>query len=151
MGLFDSLAKSNSIIQTSEVTFSPAEAMSALALSVIAVDGDLADEEVSLMIRSLERMQLFRSYSEDMLIDLIDQTLGTLNRRGYQKVLDAAVESLPHYLHETAFAITTDLVLADGEVTEEEENVLTYLSQTLNIQDNTAQEIVRVMLIKNKG
>ncbi|MGB3535479.1 MAG: tellurite resistance TerB family protein [Microcoleaceae cyanobacterium] len=151
MGLFDSLAKSNSIIQASEVTFSPTEAMSALALSIVAVDGDLADEELDLMIHSLGRMQLFRSYSEDMLFNTINQVLSTLNRRGYKKVLDAAVESLPHYLHETAFAVATDLVLADGEVTEEEENVLTYLSQTLNIQENTAQEIVRVMLIKNKG
>ncbi|MGB3401800.1 MAG: hypothetical protein WBA77_03850 [Microcoleaceae cyanobacterium] len=86
-----------------------------------------------------------------MLFNTINQVLDRLNRRGYKKVLDAAVESLPHYLHETAFAVTTDLVLADGEVTEEEENILTYLSQMLNIQESTAQEIVRIMLIKNKG
>jgi tellurite resistance protein len=117
----------------------------------VIVDGDLADEEVRLIIHSLGRMQLFRSYSEDMLINLLNKAMGTLKRRGFKKVLDAAVESLPHYLHETAFAVATDLVLADGEVTEEEENVLTYLSQTLNVSENTAQEIVRSMLIKNKG
>lgn len=58
---------------------------------------------------------------------------------------------MPHYLHETAFAVATDLVLADGDVTEEEEKILTYLSQSLNIPENTANEIVRVMLIRNKG
>jgi tellurite resistance protein len=151
MGLFDSIAKSDSIIKSSEVTFSPTEAMSALVLSIVIVDGDLADEEVRLIIHSLGRMQLFRSYSEDMLINLLNKAMGTLKRRGFKKVLDAAVESLPHYLHETAFAVATDLVLADGEVTEEEENVLTYLSQTLNVSENTAQEIVRSLLIKNKG
>ena len=54
-------------------------------------------------------------------------------------------------LTETAFAIATDIVLADGEVTEEEQKLLNDLFQLLEIPEETAIKIIDVMLIKNQG
>jgi hypothetical protein len=54
-------------------------------------------------------------------------------------------------LRETAFAVVTDIVLADGEVTDEEEQLLNRLDEDLEIDRNTALTIIQVMLIKNKG
>jgi tellurite resistance protein len=66
-------------------------------------------------------------------------------------LLNAAITALPHDLTETAFAIATDIVLADGEVTEEEQKLLNDLFQLLEIPEETAIKIIDVMLIKNQG
>lgn len=62
--------------------------MSALTLSVMAVDGDVANEELYLMMYTLQRMQLFRSYPEEMIAKMLNKVLGLLNRRGFKKVID---------------------------------------------------------------
>ncbi len=64
-------------------------------------------------------------------------------------MFNAAKESLPHDLREIAFAVATDLVLADGTVTEEEQNFLNDLYQALGISSEIALQIVQVMSIKN--
>ncbi len=46
--------------------------------------------------------------------------------------------------------VATDLILADGEVTEEE-NLLQHLYTQLDISDEKAKNIVDAMIIKNKG
>lgn len=45
-----------------------------------------------------------------------------IKRQGYDGFIKTAIATLPHDLYETAFAVATDLVLADGEVSEEEDN-----------------------------
>lgn len=77
--------------------------------------------------------------------------VGILRRQGVDVLMQAAIQALPHDLYDTVFAVATDLILADGEVTKEEENLLSSLCEALEISDDVAQEIIRVMLIKNKG
>ena len=134
-----------------DTLLSPAEACATFALVAIAADGYMTNEEISSLTITLSRMQLFRSYSSDVMRRLFDKLLSQLQRSGRENLLKAAVQSLPHELHETVFAVTTDLVLADGEVTEEEENLLNYLYQILGIQETNAIKIIDVMVIKNKG
>lgn len=148
MGLFSGLSTTK---QASDVSFSPAEAFAAITLATVAADGYLSDDEVHVMIASLNRMELFRSYSSDVIRRLFDKLCGITKRQGSDALLKAAIGSLPHHLHDTAFAVATDLVLADGEVTEEEENLLQSLYTQLNISDEKAKSIVDVMIIKNKG
>jgi uncharacterized tellurite resistance protein B-like protein len=96
-------------------------------------------------------MQLFRSYPADVLEKMIDRLLSILQRQGAESLLAAALNSLPHDLNDTAFAVTADIVLADGEVTEEEEEFLNHLHYVLGIPEETAIKIIDVMLIKNRG
>lgn len=58
---------------------------------------------------------------------------------------------MPHELRETAFAVVTDITLADGVITEEEEALLDKLFNVLEISEPMANNIIDVMLIKNKG
>ncbi len=74
-----------------------------------------------------------------------------IKRQGYDDFIKTAIATLPHDLYETAFAVATDLVLADGEVSEEEEDLLKFLWNHLEIPDDTAMNIINVMIIKNKG
>jgi len=59
--------------------------------------------------------------------------------------------TLPDELKETVFAVTTDMALADGEVSEEEEQLLNDLYSALGLSEDIALKIIDVMLIKNKG
>ena len=148
MGLFDRVSGGR---KQANMTLSPAEAFAAIALLAVAADGYLADEEGQVLSTTLSRMQLFRSYPGDVMRRMFDRLLGILNKQGSKTLFNLAVDTLPHDLYETAFAVTTDIVLADGEVTNEEEKLLTDLCSALEIDEKTAVKIIDVMLIKNKG
>ncbi|WP_413167186.1 tellurite resistance TerB family protein [Capilliphycus salinus ALCB114379] len=149
MGLFGK-ARSSGAIKT-DVTMSPAEAFAGIALAVVAADGYLADSELDVLITLLGRMQLFRSYPSEVMRRMFDKLFGIIKRQGVEALVNQAIQTLPHELQETMFAVATDLILADGEVTEEEESLLNDLCNAFEISQETTNEIIRVMLIKNKG
>lgn len=148
MGLFDKLG---GIRKPSEVSLGPAEAFAAIALLAIAADGYAADAEIQGIMTSLSRMQLFRSYPGDVMRKMFDRLQSIIQRQGAEGLFNAAVVALPDELRETVFAVTTDLILADGEVTQEEEKLLNDLCRALEITEQTALKIIDVMLIKNRG
>lgn len=148
MGLFDRIGGLN---EPSEVTLGPAEAFAAIALLAIAADGYAADTEVQCLMTSLYRMKLFRSYPDDVMRKMFDRLQGTIKRQGPATLMNAAIATLPDELRETAFVITTDLILADGEITSEEKNLLNDLYAALKLSEETALKIIDVMLMKNRG
>lgn len=150
MSLFDQFRQKNDLVR-GQVTLGPAEAFTAIILLVVSIDGHIADSEMELLNTVLGRMHLFRSYSDDVMARMFDNLMGILQRHGAEVLLDAAMTSLPHDLYETTFAIATDVVLADGEVTYAEEDLLSDLAKLMGISDDLVQQIIRVMLIKNKG
>ncbi|MBZ8180873.1 tellurite resistance TerB family protein [Oscillatoria salina] len=150
MGLFDNFRQSGKMAQ-SQVTLGPAEAFLAIVLIVVAADGYLANDEITLLNTVLRRMQMYRSYSGDVMQRMFDKLSGILRREGSEVLFNAAIASLPHDLYDTTFAIATDLVLADGNVSKEEEALLGSLSRALSIPQATVDKIIEVMLIKNKG
>lgn len=81
---------------------------------------------------------------------MFDKLLGIMQREGLDALFNAATAALPHDLTETAFAVATDIFLADGEVTEEEK-LLNDLCRVLEVPEETAIKIIDVMLIKKKG
>lgn len=148
MGLFDKISISR---QHSQITLGPAEAFAAIALIAGAADGYATNSEVQAIITALSRMQLFRSYSADVMARMFERLLMLLQRQGSDPLLSAALKSLPHELQGTAFAIATDIILADGEITDHEEEFLNEFYHALEISEETAVKIIDVMLIKNQG
>ncbi len=130
---------------------SPAEAFAAIALAAIASDGYLSPEEGRAVSYTLSRMKLFRSYPHDAMLEMFDKLLGIVRREGINALFNAAEDSLPYDLRESAFAVAADLVLADGMFTVEERGFLSDLHLSLGISGDTATQIVQVMLIKNRG
>ncbi len=148
MDLFDNLPSAR---KESEIYFNPAEAFAAITLACVTADGYIASEETEAVMTSLSRMELFRSYSDDVLTRLFDKLGGIVKRQGKDALLKTAIISLPHHLHDTAFAIAADLILADGEVAEEEEKLLHELYNYFELPTEIAKNIIDVMVIKNKG
>lgn len=148
MGLFDKVA---GMRKQENVTLGPAEAFAAIALIAVAADGYITDSEAQVISTTLARMQLFRSYPNDVMRRMIDRLLNILQKQGAEALFEAAVATLPNELKETVFAVTADIALADGEVSQEEEQLLNDLYNALGISEEMALKIIDVMLIKNKG
>ena len=128
-----------------------AEALASIAMVAIAADGYMAEQEGQAMTMLLSRMSLFSSYSSDALNYLFDLLLDRLKQEGPGILVSEAKAALSQELRETAFAIATDLVLSDRTVTPQEQAFLEDLYRILDIPSTTAQQIVQVMTIKNRG
>lgn len=150
MGIFDSFRQSGKL-QEYLVALSPAESFAAIMLIVIAADGYLSNEEISLLNTVLGRIKLFRSYSRDVMQRMFDKLTHVLQREGSEALFNAAMSTLPYDLYDTTFAIATDLVLADGNVSPEEESLLDSLCNAMQLPEETVHQIIQVMLVKNKG
>ncbi|NEP17509.1 MAG: tellurite resistance TerB family protein [Leptolyngbya sp. SIO4C1] len=149
MGLFDRVFSQNA--ENPRLALSQAEAFAAICLVAIAADGYLSEQENMEMRMLLSRMQLFRSYSADMLDRMKDTLLNHLQQHGPSALVEAAKAALPTELAPTAFALATDLVLTDGTVTSQEQAFLDDLYRILGLSADLALRIVEVMTIKNRG
>lgn len=147
MGLFDKVFDSS----PDSLALSPAEALAAICLVAIAADGYLSDQESREMDMLLSRMRLFKTYSSEMVNRMKDSLLQKLQQHSPSGLVEAANAVLPVELKPTAFALATDLVLADGNVTPQEQAFLDDLHRILEIPSDQALTIVEVMTIKNRG
>ena len=149
VGLFDSVFDEEKADK--QIELKPEEAFAAVALVAIAADGYLSDQEGRDMTNMLSRMQIFQSYSHDVMHRMFDKLLSMLKLQGPSTLIDLAKAQLPQDLRETAFAVATDLVLSDGTVTSQEQAFLDDLYRILEIPGDTALKIGKVMTIKNRG
>lgn len=148
MGLFDAVLGSESQTQTA---LNPEEAFAVIILMATASDGYLSVEQGNYITSVLSRMELFKSYPHEMMNRLFEKILGILQGDGFNALFNAAKDSLSQDLREAAFAVATDLVLAEGIVDEEDKNFLNDLCQALGVSREIAIQIVEVILIKNRG
>jgi uncharacterized tellurite resistance protein B-like protein len=147
MGLFDQTATTPPL----DITLTPGQAFASICLIAVAADGVITGNESQAITTIFSRMNLFSDISGNNMRDMIDMLLNILKAGNAKALFDKAVVALPADLKETVFAITTDLVLADGELSEEEETLLDELYNALAIPEALADKIIDVMLIKNKG
>ncbi|AFY32219.1 tellurite resistance TerB family protein [Calothrix sp. PCC 7507] len=134
-----------------QIILNPGEALAAIILAATATDGYLSQDEAQCISSRLSCLKLFRSYSNDLMNRLFDKILTILQRDGLNTLFNAAKESLSEDLREAAFAIVTDMILADGIVTEEEKSFLNDLYQSLGVSTEIAVQTIQVILIKNRG
>ncbi|MBD2579989.1 tellurite resistance TerB family protein [Oscillatoria sp. FACHB-1406] len=149
MSIFDEFRQAGAL--DSQITLGPAEGFGAIMLLAIAADGRLSQDEMALLNTTLGRMKLFQSYPWEVMGRMFENLSEILHQKGPQALFGAAMATLPHELYDTAFAIATDLVLVDGEVTPEEEHLLNSLCRALDLPDDLVQSTIAVMLIKNKA
>ncbi|OQY48751.1 MAG: hypothetical protein B6242_01675 [Anaerolineaceae bacterium 4572_78] len=107
----------------SQYNLTPAEAVAAIVLAVISIDGEIVDTEIEGAGWLLGRMNLFKMYSTEALSDMLMRL----------------------------FSIMDDLALADGILHPNEKVFIANLQKSLNIPHDKADEIMQVMLIKSRG
>jgi tellurite resistance protein len=148
MGLFD---KVKGIKEAETTNLTKEESFASISLAAIAADGMITEEEAQGMIVGLARMKLFAGYGGNQMGAMLNKLVGIVNKQGLDALLNMAKAGLSPEMRETAFAVATDLALADGEIAAKEKEILTKLQRDLEIPEDRAVNIIEVLLIKNKG
>jgi tellurite resistance protein len=146
MGLFDKVLG----IKEAE-KLNKEESFAAITLSAIAADGYITDEEAIGIITGLTKMKLFQNYDTNKMRAMFKKLLNIIRRQNIDALIKMSNENLSPEFRETAFAVATDLALADGTIDQSEKDILTKIQETLEISEDVAIKIIDVMLIKNKG
>ena len=146
MGLFSSILGGDN----TPVTFNKEEAFFGLITSVTAIDGNISDEEVDDLIKFRMRTKLLSGLSSNQFTAIVDKVFKVLKKDGVQKLIELSCVGLPSENYNSAFAVCTDLVYADGTVEKEEEQFLDMLQSKLNIDETLAVKIVEVISLKNR-
>ena len=127
------------------------EAFAGIALAMAGADGSIAQSEWDGIGNYICRLRLYDNYSGPAFDKMFDKIFRILKNQGPSALVSAAVEGLPEDLKLTAFACAVDIALADGVVEEEEKEIINQLAEALNVPEQTAVQIIEVLIIKNKA
>ncbi|MGD1919451.1 MAG: tellurite resistance TerB family protein [Pleurocapsa sp.] len=143
--------KTSNLQQELNIYLTPRESFAAIMLSAVAVDGYMAEEELQSLMVALKRTKLYKDKTKANIVGTLNKLLRIIKTYDVDSLIQLALPNLPDYLHETVFALTTDIALCDGAIFEEELEMLSKLSASLSIPEDTVNQITTVMMIKNKG
>ena len=145
MGLFDK------VIGSSTDKLNEAEGVAGIALCAVAADGVITEEEAAGLGTSLSRMNLFSKMSNRDVNKIFEKLIKVVRSQGVEQLMTLSAEAVTKELRPTAFAIATDLLMADGNVAPEEKRFLEKIQKSLDVNDDLAVKIVEVIAIKNRG
>ena len=148
MGLFDNLFGDKAADRR---PLTEAEAFAGLLMAAAACDGHAGKQEIADLRAVLGRMKLFADLTDGRWRALADTLVRLLKRDGVLGLADRCAGTLPPELRDCAFANACDLILADGAVEDAERAFLEHLQRALDLDADTALNIVEVMITKNKG
>lgn len=128
----------NSQVKCSE-ELTPNEAIFAIGLMVMAVDGDIDMNEVEI----LEGFLLRKGFSAKEVDAAREKVLRIVDTEKNEALFYAAKQVLQDEAQiETAFDLAVKVAIADGKVTEEENSFVMELAKTLNISQEKVNKIV---------
>ena len=124
---------------------------SVIAVIIAAMDANqhVSPEEAARAHHIIWSMRRFRRKSGETVDRLIETVRGRIVEDGMSAVLQQAARTVPARLRPSAFAVAVDLMLADTKLEREERQFVTRLAAALKIRAALADDILRVMLIKN--
>ena len=146
MGLFDKVLGSSDTTKLTE-----AEGMAGIALCAVAADGVITEEEAAGLGTSLSRMNLYSGMSNRDVNKIFEKLIQIVRRNGVDQLMMLSSNAITTPLKPTAFAIATDLLMADGHVAPEEKAFLERIQKSLQVDDPMAVKIVEVIAVKNRG
>ena len=147
MGLFDR----EEVQERRERTLSTEEAFAGIMLAVMVADQNISELEIGFANITFARMEMYDKYEDVELETMTMKLMDSIEEHSAMWLLERAGGCLPEEWRATAFAVVVDLALADGVLHDKEEIMLDRAQEILAIEEDVAQKIVDVMLIKNKG
>ena len=147
MSIFDNHDQSTS----STITYNPEseqEAWVAIMYACMAVDGEISDTEIDKMCEQLVLKKLF--HNKDI-ADYYQPVMKAHNLAGSRSMIDNSISKIEHANRPVLFALTMEILLADGILGDNEKKIAEYLSHSLELYPELAKKIVEVLLIKNSG
>lgn len=144
MGLFDRSYK------PAPITYSPAneqEAWIAIMHACIAVDEDVADEELEELSDTLADIPLFEGHN---IREYYRSVLFAHAQIGSKHMIDMSVDTISPDNKAAVFAICIELLLADGVLAAKEEELVRYLYSALDLEEQEAKVIINRVLDQHK-
>ena len=148
MGLFNKLLGGRN---SDDAPFDAQEGAAGIFLLAIGSDGHISEDEIASFKVVVNRMELFQNQNDGQFSAMIDKLFRIIDRTAPQEFLPRCAQPLSTELRETVFAITADLIFADGNVDDNERQMLEDLREVLKLSEDLALKIVEVILIKNRG
>jgi uncharacterized tellurite resistance protein B-like protein len=133
------------------VTFTDKEAVVALLFLVVTADGSIDPAEEELVIAASNRLKLLRGQGVLEFNAAVYKVREAIEAKGRPEVFAAGVKALPAELRETVYALSGDIVYADGSADPEELKFLREMQEALQVTDELATKVLEVMQVKNRG
>lgn len=132
---------------TSEMTtsFSAADGFAAVALAAVCWDGVMSMAGSRSLRHALDYRLPFRHYSDADMVQLLNGLLEQLRTQGAQHLMVEAAAALSPQQRGTAFAVAAEIMRSDGELQEDERNILSNLASVLNLEESLTSDILQVM------
>lgn len=147
MGIFDRFKKAIE----KEYEFKPQnenEAWIGLLYACVMADGEIVKVEEN----ALSLMLITKRKFEDVDIPKHYRHVAEAQHKiGGSGLIDACAPLIKEADKPTIFSMSVELVLADGILDEDEEKIIEYIAEKLEIEDALVERIVEVMLIRNRG
>lgn len=134
--------------ENSESDWTIPEAFLCLLLEAAFADGSLAPEERDEIAALVKRSRTMKRLSPQQMA-AVNQTVNERMRERKEGLREACL-ALPHDMRLSVFAHCVDIVLADRQLRETEEDFLNRISDIMQLDPNMTTAIKRVMLIKNR-
>ncbi len=126
-------------------SFSAADGFAAVALAAVCWDGVMSMAGSRSLRHVLDYRLPFRHYSDADMVQLLDGLLGQLRTQGAQHLMVEAAAALTPQQRSTAFAVAAEIMRSDGELEEDERNILSNLAAVLNLEESLTADILQVM------
>lgn len=124
------------------------EAYASVMLACMFTDGQDSEEERMFFISMVSARPLFSGYD---VVELYQKCFDNYRKLGSSAgLIDAAAGAITEKTRLPLFVNCVDLILSDGQVTAEEEQILDYLKGKFNVDDDLAGKVTEVLLLKNK-
>jgi len=124
------------------------EAFLCLILSAAYADHQLAEEEKQEIAALIRRSRTMKRHTGTELAELNQAVVLKLRER--KDAVKEACQALPVDMRPSIFAHCVDIVLADGQLLQLEAEFLNQITAFLSISADVAQQIQRVVMIKNR-
>jgi uncharacterized tellurite resistance protein B-like protein len=115
------------------------------AVSAIMADGDMQAEEVSQLSNLCSFSPVFAHIHPERLAEMVRELIAETMEKGGDTTLREAAASLSPRMSETAFCFVARIVMADGTITDEEEEALQKIAEILEVPAGTVAQIVDVV------
>lgn len=125
------------------------EAMLAVLIAAMDANGHVSRQEAWRAHHIIWSMRRFRNRRGEQVDRLIDKVRAAMVAKGKDLVLQDAIRTLPSRARSSAFAVAVDLMLADTRLDRDEKRFLRELAAALKLRPGLADEILRVLIIKN--
>lgn len=124
------------------------EAVAAIALATAIADSTIEEVDPEGLAGILWEFEVFSEYSEDEIIEIVDELLTVATEEGVGTLLNTATQSLPEEMVWDGFAAAVVILIDEDElvVPTEKQPYLKKLQEALKLEEQEAQEIIEEVI-----